>query len=138
MHSSSLNPVYGPSVCLGVWEFGSTRAICKHNNNNNASVITYLLQKSICSVNQVHVSSSHVLSSPTPSYQCSPLLASCSSCITFKTLMLVHKAKNGPVTPSYLTALLTPHTTPCSLCSALSTALGSLGGGTDFTWILNT
>ncbi|KAK3568489.1 hypothetical protein QTP86_008542 [Hemibagrus guttatus] len=44
------------------------------------------------------------------------------SCIRFKTLMLAYKAKNGPA-PSYLKALVTPHTVPRSLRSASTARL---------------
>ncbi|KAK3560369.1 hypothetical protein QTP86_006453 [Hemibagrus guttatus] len=41
--------------------------------------------------------------------------------IRFKTLMLTYKTKNGPA-PSYLKALITPRTAPCSLHRSTSTA----------------
>ncbi|KAK3565467.1 hypothetical protein QTP86_009984 [Hemibagrus guttatus] len=44
------------------------------------------------------------------------------ACIRFKTLMLAYKAKNGPV-PSYLKALVTPHTAPRSLRSTSTARL---------------
>ncbi|KAK3520049.1 hypothetical protein QTP70_011969 [Hemibagrus guttatus] len=42
--------------------------------------------------------------------------------IRFKTLMLAYKAKNGPA-PSYLKALITPRTAPCSLRSTSTARL---------------
>ncbi|KAK3528374.1 hypothetical protein QTP86_034127 [Hemibagrus guttatus] len=42
--------------------------------------------------------------------------------IRFKTLMLAYKAKNGPA-PSYLKALVTPRTAPCSLRSTSTARL---------------
>ncbi|KAK3568200.1 hypothetical protein QTP86_000226 [Hemibagrus guttatus] len=46
----------------------------------------------------------------TPLFHWLPVVA----CLRLKTLMLSYKAKNGPG-PSYLKALITPHTAPCSL-----------------------